>query len=251
MAHIRLSNVCVDYPIYNVEGRSLKKQFLHLTTGGRLRSENSKCIVRSLDNLTLNIEHGDRVGLLGHNGAGKSTLLRVLANIYEPTTGSIDSLGRVSSLFNVTLGFDSDATGYENITIRSILQGMSKSEIQQKIQEIADFTELGDYLNMPIRTYSSGMQLRLAFAVATAVHPEILLIDEVVGAGDANFMAKAKIRMNNLIDRASIVVLAVHDTEMLKQFCNKLVLLDAGKLVFYGDINEGLDFYKKRINASE
>ncbi|NNM58459.1 MAG: ABC transporter ATP-binding protein [Legionellales bacterium] len=243
MSHIRLNNVCIDYPIYNIEARSLKKHFIRFSTGGSVYRRNSKCIVRGLDHISIDIEHGDRVGVIGHNGAGKSTLLRTLAGIYEPTEGKIEIAGKISSLFNLTLGFDDEATGMENIMIRGILLGMCKADVRDLIQDIIEFTELGDYLNMPVRIYSSGMRLRLAFAIATSVHPEILLIDEVVGAGDANFMNKAEIRFNALIGRSNIVVIAVHNFDLIRKFCNKIIFLNAGKIEFFGEVEEGIAQY--------
>lgn len=246
MASITLDAVSVEFPIYNVNSRSLKRQFLRLTTGGALSNDTShNCIVvKALDNLSFQLEHGDRVGLIGHNGAGKSTLLRLLAKIYEPTAGAIHFEGRVSPLLDVMLGINPESTGYENIILRGLLLGLTRKEIMKKIDEIAEFTELGDYLAVPIRTYSSGMQLRLAFGVATSIHPEILLLDEVVGVGDAAFMTKAQTKLNDLIDRSSIVVLASHSNETIKKFCNKAILLEKGQVKYFGDANQAFEIYK-------
>lgn len=244
MASITLDSVCIDFPIYNVAARSLKKHFIRLTTGGVLSNADTRCVtVKALNNISVHLEHGDRVGLIGHNGAGKSTLLRVLAQIYEPTSGSISFEGKVSPLLNVMLGINPESTGYENIILRGLLLGLTKKEITAKIDEIAEFTELGDYLSMPIRTYSSGMQLRLAFGVATSIQPEILLLDEVVGVGDANFVAKAQKRFNELIEQSSIVVLASHSNEMIAKMCNKAILLEGGQMKFFGEVNEALERY--------
>lgn len=245
MASITLDSVSVDFPIYNVAARSLKKHFIRLTTGGVLSRDDTKCVtVKALDNVSFKLEHGDRVGLIGHNGAGKSTLLRVLAQIYEPTSGAISFDGKVSPLLNVMLGINSESTGYENIILRGLLLGLTKKEIEAKIDEIAEFTELGDYLSVPIRTYSSGMQLRLAFGVATSITPEILLLDEVVGVGDANFMAKAQRRFDELIEQSSIVVLASHSNDIIAKMCNKAIVLESGRVKFFGDIEEALRLYK-------
>jgi ABC-2 type transport system ATP-binding protein/lipopolysaccharide transport system ATP-binding protein len=246
MASVILESVSVDFPIYNINARSLKKQFIRLTTGGALNNdETHKCVtVKALDNISLQLEHGDRVGLIGHNGAGKSTLLRVLAQIYEPTSGHIHFDGKVSPLLDVMLGINQESSGYENIILRGLLLGLTRKEIMSKAKQIAEFTELGDYLSMPVRTYSSGMQLRLAFGVATSINPEILLLDEVVGTGDAAFMVKAEQRFNELIAQSSIVILASHSNDVIKRTCNKVILLEAGKVKYFGSVDEAFSLYK-------
>jgi len=230
MASVVLDKVSVTIPIYNLGARSFKKQLLRFSTGGTLNNDSQYVLVKALDQINLEIKHGDRVGLAGHNGAGKSTLLRVLAKIYEPTTGSLHINGHVSPLLDVMLGINPESTGYENIIIRGLLLGMSRQEILKKMPEIAEFTELGDYLSLPVRTYSSGMQLRLAFSVATSIQPEILLMDEVIGAGDTAFMRKAKKRLDQLMDQASIVVLASHSEEIINKLCNKKIFLERGRI---------------------
>ncbi len=240
MSSIILDSVSVDFPIYNLNTRSLKKNLIRFTTGGKL-SSNSQCVVvRALDQVSLKIEEGDRVGIVGHNGAGKSTLLRVLSNIYEPTHGTIYYDGKISSLLNVMLGIDPESTGYENIFIRGLLLGLTKKEINSKIKEIAEFTELGDFLYVPIRTYSQGMQMRLAFAVATSIQPEILLMDEVIGVGDKDFFNRAQDRLSQLINKSSIVLLASHSPAILKKICNKILVMKAGKVQWFGPIDEAL-----------
>jgi ABC-type polysaccharide/polyol phosphate transport system ATPase subunit len=241
MSSIILDSVSVDFPIYNLSTRSLKKNLIRLTTGGKL-SSNSQCIVvRALDDISLKFEEGDRVGLVGHNGAGKSTLLRVLSNIYEPTQGTIHYDGKISSLLNVMLGINPESTGYENIYLRGLLLGLSRKEIDTKVKEIAEFTELGDFLYVPIRTYSQGMQMRLAFAVATCIQPEILLMDEVIGVGDKDFIERAQDRLSQLIKKSSIVLLASHAPEILKKICNKILIMDAGKVQWFGRIDDVID----------
>lgn len=245
MTEIILENVSINFPIYNVNSRSLKKRFIRMTTGGKLNNHDEhKCIViKALDNVSLHIQHGDRVALMGHNGAGKSTLLRVLAQIYEPSEGRIQIQGKVSTLLELMLGIDTESTGYENIITRGLLLGLTKKEITAKINEIAEFTELGDYLSVPVRTYSSGMQLRLAFGVATSINPEILLLDEVVGAGDANFMNKARDKLNEFIEQSSIMVIASHSTDTIKKICNKGIVMEAGSIKFFGSIDDALKLY--------
>ncbi len=244
MAHIELRNACVEFPIYNVNARSFKKRFLRLATGGTISKDANKTVViRSLDNVSLTIQHGDRVGLIGHNGAGKSTLLRLIANIYEPTGGDRIVEGNISSILNLTQGIEVEYTGYENIMIRGTILGVSRKRIKEQMNEIAEMTGLGDYMAMPVRTYSLGMLVRLAFAISTSINPEILLIDEVFGAGDADFMQKAVAKMQNLLTQSSIVVLATHQDDLIRQFCNKVLLLDGGKVKFFGEPEEALKLY--------
>lgn len=247
MTHIILKNVSIEFPIYHANARSLKKQLLRLSTGGRLlKTANKSIAVKALDNISLEIQHGDRVGLIGHNGAGKSTLLRVLSRIYEPTEGYIKIEGKVSPLLDIMFGIEPESTGYENILTRGLLLGLTRQEIREKTDKIAEFTGLGDYLSVPIRTYSAGMQLRLAFGVATSISPEILVLDEVVGAGDLDFMENAKHRMNELISMSSIVVLATHSFDMIRDICNKVILMKEGKIHFYGDVAEGIAKYHEQ-----
>lgn len=241
MANIQLRNVCVEFPIYNASARSFKKQFLRVATGGTVSQDaNQHILVRALNDITLSLQHGDRVGLIGHNGSGKSTLLRLLAKIYEPTQGLLHINGHISPMLDLMQGIELEFTGYENIDSRGLILGLTKNQINEQKNDIAELTGLGDYLNMPIRTYSSGMMVRLAFAISTSIQPEILLIDEIFGAGDANFMEKAKERMSSLLNKSSIVVLASHSTDIIREFCNKAVLLEAGTLKYSGNLDEAL-----------
>jgi len=186
MASIHLNNVDVDFPLYSGASRSLKTSLLNLSSGGRIgRTVSDRMCVQALTKVSLQLNDGDRLGIIGPNGSGKTTLLRVLSSVYEPSGGQVFIEGSVASLFDVALGMDTEGTGYENITLRGMLLGLSRPEIEKKVQDIAEFTELGDYLSIPVRTYSSGMLLRLAFAVCTSVEPEILLMDEWIGVGDA------------------------------------------------------------------
>lgn len=245
MSIISLKNIDLHFPVYGADTRSLKKKLIRVTTGGMIEYDQNQIItIHALKNINLEIQEGDRVGLVGANGAGKSTLLRVLAGIYEPSFGQMHVHGKVSALLDVMLGLDPESSGFENMTMRGILHGMTFKEIAEKKVEIARFTELDDYLAMPIRTYSSGMQLRLAFAIATAILPEILILDEVVGAGDAHFMEKAKQRMDQLINTSKAVILASHDNHIIEVMCNKVIVMHAGEVVFYGAPLEGLEFYK-------
>ncbi len=230
-AHIKAHDLCVEFPIYNTSNRSLKKQIIQAATGGRIAEDAKKhVVVRALEDIELDLKPGDRLGLVGHNGSGKSTLLRVLAGAYTPTSGVLDVEGKVASLLDIGLGMDGEASGYENIVIRGILMGMTKAQIEEKIQEIAEFTDLGDYLYMPMRTYSSGMSMRLGFAVSTSTDADIILMDEWLSVGDSAFAEKAAARMNDLLKRSSIMVLASHDMGMIERVCNTAIRLEHGKI---------------------
>jgi ABC-type polysaccharide/polyol phosphate transport system ATPase subunit len=240
-AHIVLRNVSVNFPVLSFRDRSLRSRFVRAVT---LRREVARPhIVTALDGIDLDIRAGDRVAIVGANGAGKTTLLRVLAGIYHPTAGSIDVLGRCLSLFDLSAGFDEEATGYENIMRRGLVIGARRTEIDARRAEIADFTELGDRLDLPLRTYSSGMMLRLIFAVATAVEGEIVLLDEWIGVGDQQFRKKARQRLDEIVARAGILVLASHDVDLIKSTCNRAILLQEGRITGAGTTEEILDRY--------
>lgn len=246
MAKIDLQTVSVEFPIYNLSSRSLKKKFLRFATGGTVIEDAKHIIVSALNDINLTFDTGDRIGLLGHNGAGKSTFLKLLANIYEPTRGNIKIEGNISPMLNLMQGIETELTGYENITFRCKLLGLRNHEIDKQINEITEMTGLGDYLAMPVRTYSSGMMLRLAFAISTCMKPDILLIDEVFGVGDANFMEKARQKMLSLVNCSSIVVMATHAEQILREFCNKGLLLETGRVKFFGPIEEALAIYQNK-----
>ena len=200
-------------------------------------------IVHALSDLNLDIGDGDRIGLIGPNGSGKSTLLRLLAGVYEPTAGTIRIEGQPTPLLDLTLGVDIDATGRDNIRLRGLALGLPLKEIIAREDEIAEFTQLGDHIDLPVRTYSSGMLLRLAFGVATCVPSDIFVIDEVIGVGDAAFMERASARFRGVIDQTSILVLASHAPAILQQFCDKGLVLEEGKQMFFGPIDEAVAFY--------
>jgi ABC-2 type transport system ATP-binding protein len=245
MADIYLNNVSVQFHLYGTGSRSLKKTLANFGSRGRLgRDASDHICVDALRSITLDIQHGDRVALVGPNGAGKTTLLRVLAGVYTPTSGSVRCVGRVVPLFDTMLGMDLEATGYENITLRGLLLGLTQTQIRDHAEEIAEFTELGDYLDLPVRTYSRGMLLRLAFAISTAIEPEILLMDEWIGAGDAKFIQKATARMNKMISRASILVLASHSDDIVKNLCTKAIYLEGGEVRAHGPVAEILSRYQ-------
>ncbi|WP_165092426.1 ABC transporter ATP-binding protein [Caballeronia sp. SBC2] len=231
MASIEFENVCVDFAIYNANGRSLKKRLMQVATGGQIGADKEgRVVVRALEGLTFSFHDGDRVGLLGHNGAGKSTLLRLLGGVYEPSSGSARINGEIGSLIDISLGTDPEATGRENIYMRGALLGMPRAQIKQRIDEIIDFSELGDFVDMPMRTYSTGMHLRLAFAVSTIVRPEILLMDEWLSVGDEGFRRKAEERMTELVASTHILVLASHSRDLILHTCNRVIWLEHGKV---------------------
>ena len=248
MAHIELKNVTLDLPIYDVQGRSLKKQVLRMGRRNRIAEGNDGVIVvRALDDLSFRFDRGDRVGLIGHNGAGKSTLLRAMAGIYPPTAGSLSRVGKAVPLLDISLGMDENSTGMQNIRLRGLLLGMTDAEIRKKQNDIAEFSELGDYLDLPIRTYSSGMKMRLAFAVSTAVDAEILLLDEVMGVGDASFMHKAEARLEELHDRAEIVVLAMHSNKEIRKVCTKALWMERGRVRAFGEVDDVVSQYAASV----
>jgi ABC-type polysaccharide/polyol phosphate transport system ATPase subunit len=230
MAHISIENLTVEFAIFGANSRSLKNQLLSQATGGRVMSGIRDVVtVRAIDGLNLEINDGDRVGLIGHNGSGKTTLLRVIAGIYKPSGGALTIEGRVGALLDPTAGMDAEST-IENIYLRGYMLGMSRREIVSKLDEIADFAELGDFIELPMRTHSAGMFARLAFAVSTAAQKDILLIDEGIGAGDAGFRKKAQQRIESLFDRTPIVILASHSESLISEFCSRRVLMQHGLL---------------------
>jgi ABC-type polysaccharide/polyol phosphate transport system ATPase subunit len=245
MAFLRLRDLWVEFPIYQGSSRSLKKSLLAKAHGNLARDARDRVNVVALSDLDLDIEHGDRLAVMGANGAGKSTLLKVLAGIYEPTRGRIYSSGRISALLTASVGLDPDATGRENIILRGMYMDVHPREMRGRVEEIAEFTELGYHLDLPVRTYSTGMVVRLCFAIATSVRPEILLLDEWLAAGDAGFLAKARKRMEEFVGRSSILVLASHSMPILEEWCNRAILLDCGRIIAVGDVNEIAAVYQQ------
>jgi lipopolysaccharide transport system ATP-binding protein len=231
MSAVVAKNLVVEFPIFGASNRSLKHAVMRTATGGRLANDSSNhVIVRALDDVSFSFHDGDRVGLVGHNGSGKSTLLRVLAGAYKPISGSIDVQGKVGSMISLTLGMDFEASGLENIRLRGALMGFKRSEIDAITDDVVDFADLGDYIHMPMRTYSSGMAMRLAFALATAGTSDVVLMDEWVSAGDSAFATKADKRLMDKISRAKVMVLASHSEELIKRHCNVVLKLEQGKI---------------------
>lgn len=245
MASIVLDSVSIRFPIYHTGARSLRKTLLSMTTKRNIASDRHGLYVRALDDISLAIGYGDRVGVVGKNGAGKTTLLRVIAGIYEPVVGRVRVEGTVSALLDVNLGLSLDATGYENIMLRGLYLGMRPSEIRALAPGIAEFSELGEFLHFPARTYSTGMFLRLAFSIVTATKPELLVMDEWLMAGDAHFLSKAAARIDTFIGQSKILVLASHSLDILRKWCNRVIWLESGRVVMFGDPETVLERYGK------
>lgn len=232
MTIICAKNVVVEFPIYGGTSRSLKNKIVYAATGGLLAKDASERVVaRALDNISFDFHEGDRIGLLGHNGSGKSTLLRLLAGIYEPTSGFLKVNGRVTSMLSITLGMEMDATGMENIYTRGHIIGIHPKQMKNLVEDIVEFAGLGDYIYLPIRTYSSGMIMRLAFAISTCVDADIILMDEWLSVGDAEFADKSRIRLDNFAGNARIVVFASHNHVMVKDRCNRIIHLEHGRIL--------------------
>lgn len=241
---IDVEDASVDFPIFDAKSRSLKKAFMGRAGGAIGRNTSDVVVVEALRDITLHLREGDRIGLVGHNGAGKSTLLRLLSGIYEPTRGYADIRGRVAPVFDLGVGMDPEISGYENIIIRGLFLGQTRKQMLAKMDEIADFTELGDYLDMPLRTYSTGMRVRVAMGVVTSIDPEILLLDEGIGAVDAEFMRKARSRLQALVERSGILVFASHSNEFLAQLCDSALWIDHGRVRMHGGIEEVVRAYE-------
>jgi len=231
MASITLKDVSVNFPIYGAGAASFKKTLAASVTGGRFGKETGVAVVQALSGINLELKSGDRLGLIGHNGAGKSTLLRTLAGIYEPSSGQFSRVGSVASLIDPSLGIEPDATGLENIMLRGLVMGMSKKQVDHVLPEISEFSGLGDYLAMPVRTYSTGMMMRLAFSISTSVKADILLMDEWLSVGDAEFTEKAEKRMQDMVAGSGILILASHSPDLIAKECNRVVRLEHGRLV--------------------
>lgn len=236
MTNLAVDNVSL---VYRVRKKlSFARNDTRMPTGGMIGGKRGVRFVTALDGVSFSLESGDRLGLVGTNGSGKTTLLKLLYGIFEPTSGSVTANGRVDALFNMTLGFRKEATGRRNIVLRGLINGRSPAEIQESMDRIVEFSELGDFIDVPLKAYSQGMAARLAFAVATHFEPEILLMDEWIGAGDSAFQQKAKTRMNELAEKAGIIVLASHNSSLIKQTCNKILELEKGRIKSFVPIEE-------------
>ena len=245
---IILQNVSVDFPVYNAASRSIKNRVINATAGGIVeRQHDGVVVVRSLKNINLEITAGDRVGLIGHNGAGKTTLLRVLSGIYYPTHGSMAIHGDVTSLINISLGIDPESTGRENIFLRSVMMGLTPAQARERMDEIIEFSGLENFIDMPFRTYSSGMQLRLAFSVSTCIRPQILIMDEWLSTGDLDFKDRAEQRLKEVVTSTEILVIASHSMPLLEKNCNRLIWLDHGVIRMDGGFEEVASAYSKGL----
>lgn len=248
MAKIVLNNVNVEIPVFNSQGRSLKKALMGMATGGKIGlTESGKTVVQSLININLKVKNRERIGLLGHNGAGKSTLLRVLSKVYTPTSGTALIEGTIGSLIDISLGIDTEATGLENIFLRGALLGIPKKRIEQELPKIIEFSELGEFINMPVRTYSTGMHMRLAFSVSTMIRPEILLMDEWLSVGDQGFQKKAEQRLTEMVDQSNILVIASHSRSLIEKCCTRAVWLEHGQILMDTDAKSTCEAYFSHI----
>ncbi|ALG05696.1 ABC transporter ATP-binding protein [Kibdelosporangium phytohabitans] len=245
MVSIDVWNASVDFPIFDAKSRSLKKAVLG-KVGGTIGTESRIPVIEALKDITLSLKDGDRVALVGHNGAGKSTLLRLLAGIYEPITGGSKIVGKIAPVFDLGVGLDPEISGIENIMIRGLFLGMSRKQMESKIDDIAEFSELGDFLQMPLRAYSTGMRVRLALGIVTSIDPEILILDEGIGAVDAAFMDKARDRLTDLVKRSGLLVFASHSDDLLMELCDSAIWMDSGRMKMQGTLREVLTAYKGR-----
>ena len=252
---IDILDASVDFPIFDAKSRSLKKAVLGKAVlgkaGGRIGTESKVPIIEALRKVNISLRRGDRVALVGHNGAGKSTLLRLMSGIYEPTRGRARVTGKVAPIFDLAVGMDPEISGLDNILIRGLFLGMTRKEMEARVDDIAEFTELGDYLTMPLRTYSTGMRVRLALGVVTSIDPEILLLDEGIGAVDAEFLAKARRRLFELVERSGILVFASHSDEFLADLCDTAIWMDHGTVREHGPLRDVLHHYKGRDVLAE
>lgn len=246
MAKIELTDVGITFTIREQRKVSLKE---YLVRGLFLPARNPQIAVHALSGINLAAGDGDRVGIIGHNGAGKSTMLKLLAGVYPPTAGTRVVEGRVCSLFDIALGFEPDANGWDNITYRAYLQGETPRSLKGKIRGIAEFSELGDFLNIPVRYYSAGMMIRLAFSIATAIEPEVLLVDEVLSVGDMAFQQKASARMKEMMATASLMVMVSHDLSSIESLCNRVLWMEHGKVVMDGHPHAVVGAYQRSVRG--
>ena len=244
MSCITVHHAVVDMPVFSAGALSLKNAVGKALTGGRIRDADGVTTVRALDDVSLALKAGDRVALIGHNGSGKSTLLRLMAGIYRPDSGHVRVEGSVGALLDMQLGLDPDFTGRENVQLIAASMGLDRATSSALTPEIAEFCGLGGFMDLPVRTYSAGMVARLAFGIRTAVVHDVLLVDEAIGAGDASFHEKVQERLEYLLNKTKILVLASHAEDLLRRYCDKGVVLEGGRLVFAGSLAEALDFYR-------
>lgn len=246
MSYIKCENVNL---IFHIQKERKIKDIL-IPGSRRFSTFHEDGTVHAIKNLTLSIQDGDRLAIIGHNGAGKSTLLKMIAGIYPPTSGILKTEGRISSLFELATGFEMESTGWDNIYLRGLMLGATPAEIQAKMAEIAAFSELGSFLNMPVKYYSSGMFMRLAFSISTTIQPDILLLDEVIAAGDASFLEKANVRMKEMVDISKIMVLVTHNMASAVEMCNRCIWMERGDIRASGNPEEVTHEYMKQSHYS-
>ena len=232
---LRLDNVTLDYFVYSVRAQSLRNAVFNLAVGGKLyKNQGDVTVVRALENISVNLAEGDRLALIGHNGSGKTSLLKVMAGVYHPASGLVESKGTMTSMIAAGAGLDWEATGLQNIRKLGQMRLIPNKAIDAAIGPIVEFSGLGDFVRLPVKTFSAGMMARLMFACATEFEADILIMDEWLSAGDADFIHKARERMNSFVQKAKIVVLGTHDFDLVERACNKVLVLDAGRIAFYG-----------------
>jgi lipopolysaccharide transport system ATP-binding protein len=237
-AAIAVRGVTLDYAVYSVPAKSMRNAVANLAVGGKLmRDRSDVTMVRALNNVNFKLQDGDRLALVGHNGSGKTSLLKVLAGIYEPTQGLVEVQGRVLSMISMGAGLDYEATGLQNIRNLGMMQMLSRKEIDARLPAIVEFCELGPFIQMPFKTYSAGMQSRLVFAVATELDVDVVIMDEWIGAGDAQFMKKASQRLKRTVDQAGIVVVATHNLGLVREVCTKVGVMEGGQLTYFGPVD--------------
>jgi lipopolysaccharide transport system ATP-binding protein len=242
-ALVDVQNLSVLFPLYHGSSRSLKKMVVAAASGRLAKDQQQRVVVRALSNINLHLESGDRLGLVGSNGAGKTTLLRVLAGIYEPVLGGLRVKGSLNALLDPNLGMNMELTGRKNILLRGLYNGLPRSALPRLEEDVAEFAELSDFLDLPVRIYSAGMVVRLGFALATAIKPQILLMDEWFLAGDATFMDKARNRLEEMVRGADILVLSSHQIGIVRNWCTRVLWLEQGQIVADGPTDEVLDRY--------
>ena len=242
-ARVDIADVSVFFPLYHGSSRSLKKTVMAAASGRLGQDPQSRVVVQALRDISFTLTSGDRLGLIGANGAGKTTLLRTLAGIYEPVSGHLRVQGSLNAMLDTTLGMNTDLTGRENIQLRGLYNGLTRVHLPQLEQDVANFAELGDFLDLPVRTYSAGMAIRLSFALATAIRPQILLMDEWFLAGDAEFLERARDRLESMVRGAEILVLSTHSAEVVRTWCTRVLWLDQGRIRADGSPDDVLSSY--------
>jgi ABC-type polysaccharide/polyol phosphate transport system ATPase subunit len=247
---INLKNISLQYDLHHDRTDNLKEAFVNFVTR-KSYVKTKKDTLLALDDINISINHGERLGIVGFNGAGKSSLLKLISGIYKPTNGTLSIKGHIQPLIEIGAGFEQDFTGRENIFLNAYMLGFTKKQVLAKEKEIIDFSELADFIDTPIKYYSSGMIVRLAFTIATMIEPEILVFDEMLSAGDAAFIAKAQARMDHLLDKAKIMVLVSHDLEMIKKMCTRAILINSGKIMFDGEVSSCLEKYQEQIEIKK